>query len=157
MINKVREIKIKLLESENYFLKMRLSRSVLNMVLTFNFLRYLIIGFSTFFMQIILLYFFNQTIGLEKVSANVISTLLSMIFNFLMSNYWTFKAGSSSQGKKLGKYLSLAAFNYIFDTMLAFPFLVMNLGMNQYLAKVVITGFIVAWNYFIYKLWIFKN
>jgi len=73
-----------------------------------------------------------------------------------MSNYWTFKAGSGAKKKKLGRYLVLFTFNYLFDTALAFPILVNSFNVNQYVAKILITGMIVAWNFFLYKLWVFK-
>lgn len=157
MIDKLRNIKIRLISSDQFIFKISIVKKALNLVLTLNFIRYLIIGFSTFFMQIVLLYIFNVTMGIEKVSANVISTLISIIFNFIMSNYYTFKAGSSSKRKKLSKYISLALFNYCFDVIIAFPILTLNLGINQYVAKILITGMIVGWNFFIYKLWVFKN
>lgn len=156
-MDKIRQIRTRLLESDNIFLKQRLIHKALSLILTRNFIRYLIIGFTTFAMQIVLLYLFTQIIGLEKVTGNIFSTLLSVIFNFIMSNYWTFKAGSGAKKKKLSRYLLLFTFNYLFDTILAFPILVNQLLIDQYLAKILITGMIVAWNYFLYKLWVFKD
>ena len=147
----------KILNSDNAILKIGIVRKVLGLVLTGSFIRYLIIGFSTFFLQIALLYLINVTFGIEKVRANIFSTLIAMVYNFLMSNFWTFKAGTKSGGKKIGKYLALAAFNYIFDTVVAFPFLAGTLGINQYLVKVIITAIIISWNFIIYKLWVFKQ
>jgi putative flippase GtrA len=156
-MDKIRKLREKILKSDNALLKFSLVRKALILVLTRNFIRYLIIGFTTFAMQIGLLYVFTQLLGLEKVIGNVFSTLLSVVFNFVMSNYWTFKAGSGAKKKKLGRYLVLFTFNYLFDTALAFPILVTNLNVNEYLAKIIITGMIVAWNYFLYKLWVFKD
>lgn len=157
MREKLIKIREKVLNSKNPILKIKLVNKLLGMVLTASFIRYLIIGFSTFFFQIILLYFISTTLGAEKVKANIVSTLICMVYNFLMSNFWTFKAGTKSGGKKLGKYLGLAAFNYIFDTIFAFPFLAITLGINQYLVKVIITAIVISWNFILYKLWIFKN
>ncbi len=147
----------KILRSDNTLLKISIVRKVLTLVLTGSFIRYLIIGFSTFFLQIALLYFINIPLGLEKIKANIFSTLIAMVYNFSMSNFWTFKAGTKSSGKKIGKYLLLAAFNYVFDTIIAFPFLAGTLGINQYLVKVIITGIVICWNFIIYKLWVFKQ
>lgn len=131
-------------------------KKVLRQWLTMAFLRYLAIGFTTFFLQIGLLYVFTQLFGFDKVPGNIFSTLISMVFNFIASNFWTFKAGNTGKSRKLGKYLSLAVINYIFDTVLAFPLLAITLGFNQYIAKVIVTGMIVMWNYFLYKFWVFK-
>lgn len=155
-MDKIRQLRDRILHSDNVLLKISFIRKALSLVLTRNFIRYLIIGFTTFGMQIGLLYLFTQILAMEKVMGNVFSTLLSVVFNFIMSNYWTFKAGSSAKKKKLGRYLILFTFNYLFDTALAFPLLVNTLNVNQYVAKILITGMIVAWNFFLYKLWVFK-
>ncbi len=157
MKEKLIKIREKVLKSDNPILKINLVNKLLSMTLTASFIRYLIIGFSTFFFQIALLYFINSTLGVEKVRANIFSTLICMVYNFLMSNFWTFKAGTKSSGKKLGKYLGLAAFNYIFDTVFAFPFLSITIGINQYLVKVIITAIVICWNFILYKLWVFKQ
>ncbi|HOY46497.1 MAG TPA: GtrA family protein [Candidatus Dojkabacteria bacterium] len=156
-MDKIKQLRDLILKSENALLRISLVRKALSLILTRNFIRYLIIGFTTFGMQIGLLYLFTQLLGLEKVMGNVFSTLLSVVFNFIMSNYWTFKAGSGAKKKKLGRYLVLFTFNYLFDTALAFPLLVNSFNVNQYIAKIVITGMIVAWNFFLYKLWVFKD
>jgi len=127
-----------------------------NNLINASFIRYLIIGFSTFFLQILFLYIIYQILGVAKEYANIFSSLLCLVFNYLLSNYWTFKAGKDSHTKKLGKYLSLALVNYTFDVVIAFPFLAVTLGVNPYVAKVFITGIIVCWNFFIYKFWVFK-
>jgi putative flippase GtrA len=80
-----------------------------------------------------------------------------MIFNFVFSNFWTFKAGTQKQTAKIGKYLVIATINYLLDTLVVFPFLTGILKMNQYLAKILITALIVMWNFFIYKFWVFKT
>lgn len=132
-------------------------RTLLNHWLTEHFLRYLVIGLSTFALQIVFLFLLTKLTRLKDVEANLISTLLCLVFNFLMSNYWTFRSGSHGQGKKMGKYLIVAAWNYIFDTLLAFPFLTLTINMNPYIAKILITALIVLWNFFIYKFWVFKT
>lgn len=135
-------------------------KKLLSQWLSLSFLKYLLIGFSSFFIQIALLFVFTQIFKMEKVPGNIVSTLLSMIFNFLMSNYWTFKSddkAKASHGSKLIKYLILAVFNYCFDTLLAFPLLAVTWHVNQYISKVIITAMIVMWNFFIYKFWVFKK
>jgi putative flippase GtrA len=126
-------------------------------LITANFLRYLIIGFTTFFLQLFFLFIIYQVFGVAKEYANIFSSLLCLVFNYLSSNFWTFKAGRDSHTKKLGKYLSLAFVNYTFDVVIAFPFLAVTLGVNPYLTKVFITGIIVCWNFFLYKFWVFKT
>jgi putative flippase GtrA len=145
------------LEKYPFLNKNKFTRNLISLLLTANFLRYLFIGFSTFFMQIFLLFVLFQLVGMEKQIANIFSSLLAMIFNYIFSNNWTFKAGSEKHAKKIGKYLILAVFNYTFDVVFAFPFLAVTMMINPYISKVFITAIIVCWNFFIYKFWVFKT
>lgn len=125
--------------------------------LSISFIKYLIVGISTFLLQIFFLYFFTEIAKLDKVLANIFAALIATLYGFYMSNKWSFKNNSKKQGSKLAKFTFLTAFNYAFDTLLAFPLLAVTWGINQYLTKVFITGIVVVWNFFLYKLWIFKS
>jgi len=156
MENKIDTFRINLYKKFKFTQK-GIIHKLIEAVVTASFLRYLIIGFSTFFLQIALLYAISLIFSMQKEYANIVSTLLSMVFNYILSNSWTFKAGKHSHKAKLSKYITLATFNYIFDVVLAFPLLAVTLGLNPYLAKVIVTGLIVCWNFFIYKFWVFKT
>ena len=82
-------------------------------VLTMSFIRYLVIGFASFGMDFGIFYFLDKYSPVKGLTANLISTLITWIFNYLMMNFWTFKAGGQSHGKKMGRYFILATFNYI--------------------------------------------
>jgi len=157
MEQKINRLQTKVFEVMPFLKKNKFSNKLIEILLTAKFFRYLIIGFTTFFIQVGLLFFLIQILGFEKVTANIISSLLSMIFNYTFSNNWTFKAGTGKHKQKIGKYLFLAALNYSFDVFLAFPFLAITLAVNPYIAKVIITGIIVCWNFFIYKFWVFRK
>ena len=125
-------------------------------LVTMNFIRYLIIGFTTLGLDFAFYYLLDKTTHWENIYINMSSTLLSLGFNFYMSNFWTFKAGKKSKMKKMGKYASLALFNYFFTN---FFFFIVNVvfGISAIITKLVATAIIVSWNYFLYKLWIFKS
>ncbi len=124
-------------------------------VIELSLVRYLIIGFSSFFLNVIGLKVSIALTGLPAEQANIISMIFVLVFNFLMSNYWTFRAGGGDKLKKLLKYSSLAFFNYLADIGL-FGLFVTTYDMNHVIAKVIITAMIVSWNFLLYKLWVFK-
>ena len=130
--------------------------ALLEHLLTLNFIRYLIVGFTTFGLDFGLFHIFDTYTPLKGLPANMTTTLMSLSFNFYMSNFWTFKVGGKDKVKKLQRYSILAVFNYIFTNIF---FYVVNVlfGVNAIVTKVIATGIIVCWNYFIYKLWVFKN
>ena len=123
-------------------------------ILENSFIRYLIIGFSTFGIDFGTLYIIIKGSDIEPTIANAISTLIGIIFNFTMSNFWTFKAGKGDKAKKLSKYSMLATFNYFFGVG-AFAVLHDFFDVGSGLSKVIVTGMVVCWNFLIYKFWIF--
>lgn len=141
------------------------------MVLNKTFSRYFVIGVSTVIIDFGLLQILSS-LGMKKVMANLISVLLSVVFNFFMQNYWSFKAGSSNALLKSIKYLSLTAFNYFVNTYGFFlvyeqwkieemlykrlPFMP-DFIPDGFLSKAIITIPIMCWNFFLFKYWVFKN
>jgi len=129
--------------------------TILNHVLTVNFIKYLIIGFSTFGLDFGIFYLLDRFSPIKSIAANIVSTLSSLFFNYYMSNSWTFNAGSHN-GTKLKRYTVLAIINYIFNNA-TFWIVSAHFGVNGLLTKVFITAAIVSWNFFLYKLWVFKT
>lgn len=136
-----------------------------------TFIKYFIIGVSTVSIDFVLFYLFSL-LDLDKVYANAISVLLSMIFNFLMQNYWSFKAGSIDIRNKCIKYIVISSFNYfvnifvfvlLYKNLLVeehiynlFPFL-KSLIPESFIAKGIVTAMIMCWNFFLFKNWVFKT
>jgi len=125
------------------------------LLIEISFIRYLIIGFSAFFLDYGTLKLLSIGFNIDAVYANLVSTFLGLSFAFTFSNYWTFKAGGKNKFKKLTKFGLLSIFNY-FVQVIIFAILVRPFGFNEDLSKVGVTGLIVCWNFFVYKFWIFK-
>ncbi len=134
-----------------------LIKKLLRQWLSVSFLKYVVVGLSAFLFQITLLFVLTAIIKLDKITANIIAALFSTLYSFYLSNKWSFRNNNKKNATKLTKFTMLSIFNYCYDTLLAFPFLAVTLGINQYIVKAIITGTIVIWNFFIYKLWIFKT
>jgi putative flippase GtrA len=118
--------------------------------------RYILIGGITFGIEFAAFWVLLNVIKLDALPANMISLLISFSFNFVMSNYWTFKAGNSQNAQKLVKYLSLVAVNYVLNNAI---FYVINgvLLVSPGLTKVIVTILQTSWTFLIYKFWIFKG
>lgn len=141
------------------------------MVFNKTFPRYFVIGVSTIIIDFGLLQILSG-FGITKVIANIFSVLVSVIFNFFMQNYWSFKAGSSNALLKSIKYLSLTSFNYFVNTYgfflvyekweiedllySRFPF-IPDFIPDGFLSKIIITIPIMCWNFFLFKYWVFKK
>lgn len=147
-MNEIKEI----LKPEN------LKRIIRNPFVAFEFsiVRYLLIGFMTFFLDYGMLKGLIIYFDTDPVIANIISTFLALFFNFTLSNFWTFQAGTDKKAKKIGKYLFLAINNYLIS-VLVFSVLVKSFSLSEDISKVLVTGMVVSWNFLIYKYWVFKN
>lgn len=135
-----------------------------------TFIRYFIIGFLTVTIDFSLMKILSSN-GLDLVYSNIISVLVSIIFNFLMQNYWSFKAGPSNTLIKSIKYITLTTFNYFVNTygffVLYRTFEFENLVYTKmpifsqilpegFVVKIIITGLIMSWNFLLFKYWVFK-
>jgi len=121
-----------------------------------EFIRYLFIGGSTFILDFGIYQIFKSFLNTSEIISNVFSVLLSVLFNFSLTNFWTFKNTDSISAKKLSKYILLATFNYCFNITL-FTLFTQTLHWHDLLSKVIITAIIVSWNFLIYKFWVFKD
>lgn len=130
-------------------------QKILETIVNVAFLKYLLIGFSTYGIDFLLYNLLDSLTSIQDINANIISTFGSLTFNFIMSNFWTFNTGGKNKLTRLKRYTVLVIANYIFGN-LAFYFLYYQLHINDNLTKIITLGCIVSWNYFLYKFWVFK-
>jgi putative flippase GtrA len=115
--------------------------------------RYLLIGFSSAAIELVLFYILYEVLGLYVVAGNITAITVATAFNFIMSYSWTFKSASSLP-RSLGIYLLLFAFNQLFSNF-AIVWLI-GLGLPSMLAKIITMGCIVLWNFVLYRKVVFK-
>lgn len=125
-------------------------------VFKYSFFRYLLIGVTTFVLDFGIFNLLSIKFSTKPIVANLISTFVSLFFNFTMSNFWTFKLGGGQKLQKLSRYAVLAIFNYIFGNIAMYLF-IEHTDLNHNLAKALITLTVVAWNFLLYKKWVFRE
>ena len=116
--------------------------------------RYLITGFSSAAIELSLLYIFRDIVKLSVIGANSIALTIVFWFNFLMNRHWSFKSKSSLK-RQLMMYAVLFVFNLGASDLIMYV-LVMLLGIQYLLAKVIAIGAVVTWNFILYKKVIYK-
>lgn len=130
------------------------SRKTIGLIMSESFGRYLVIGITTFLLDFGIYKLLIWLFEFDEIPANLTSVLLSLLFNFTMSNFWTFKSGRSNQKSKLVKYSMLATFNYIINNAL-FAYIVSTYEVPALMVKVGVTALVVLWNFVLYRFWIF--
>lgn len=119
-------------------------------------LKYLAVGFMTVGLDIGTFALLDSVFGQSPIIANMISTLLAIVFNFLASNYWTFGHRNTPDPGRISAYLIFAGFNYIFGNALL-ALLTLQFSIEALLSKVLVVCLITSYSYFIYKLFIFRE
>lgn len=121
-----------------------------------SFFRYIVIGGSTFLIDFLLLIILHGGFNLNVLVAASISYWVSILYNFLLNRYWSFKIkGNTDLYKHIFLYAALLGFNYLFTiTFLAIT--VNYYHLNYMISKLIAVGFQITWTYLIYKNVIFK-
>ena len=118
-------------------------------------IRYIFVGGTTFLIDLGVLVFGHEVLGLKIAIATTLSYWVSVIYNFSLNRWWTF---SASETKKLHEhallYGCLLAFNYGFTVIFVST---MSHVIYYGLAKVLATGIQIIWTYPLYKYAIFNT
>lgn len=119
-----------------------------------QFLRYLVIGFSTFFLEYGIFLALHDALHVYYLIANTTAYFISFWFNFLLNRCWSFKSTGNLK-RQLMQYLVLFSLNLVATNALMFV-LTDYVGLIPEISKVLVMGAIVCWNFIIYKKIIYK-
>ncbi len=135
-----------------------LKEKVAKTIKTPSFRKYLISGFTAFFVDFIVFrtMYINMNIDLKVSTACGI--IAGFITSFLLQKFWSFKG---SQAKKAHHqvliYATLTIVNTLFTELVIKEFEALGIKHGAELGKVAATGFIVIWNFIIFKLIVFRK
>lgn len=114
---------------------------------------YLVVGFSSAGIELVLFQLLYEFLGLPVEVSNVIAVVTSTTFNFVMNYNVTFKTAKNPV-RSLVLYLLLFAFNTTFSTLTISA--LVSAGLHSMLAKLFTMACIVSWNFILYRKVIFK-
>ncbi len=119
-----------------------------------QFAKYFIVGVSGFALNMTLLIFAKEYLGISAVVATSVIGLFMLVFNFCLNKYWSFKEKSMPH-KQFMRYLILAGGDYFFAilTMYIFHRLI---GWDYRLVNIGTVSAMVSWNFLIYKYWVYR-
>lgn len=110
--------------------------------------RYLIVGFSSAAIELVIFFVLFNLLGINIVIGNIVAITCATTYNFFMSHKWTFKSVSSLP-RSIVLYLILFVWNQLFSSWALLGLI--SLGMHSLLAKTITIGCIAAWNFFLYR------
>lgn len=118
-------------------------------------MRYLLVGGSSFLLDAGLLFLLYEQFDLPLALATSVAFWVAVIYNFVLTKYWTFSNREKDQLKKhIVLYLCLLGFNYLATVWLM---ILLTSILHVVLAKTLIAAAQTLWNYPIYKYFIFKR
>ena len=118
---------------------------------------FLLVGFSVFLIDYILLYILTDIAGIWYLLSATISFIVSTIYNYFMSMRFVFK-GRDDRSKK-NEFTIFFILNLIglgINTLCMYVF-VSKLKMHYMIAKILVTGIVMVWSFISRKLFIEKH
>lgn len=120
-----------------------------------SFMRYLLIGGSTFALDILMLFTLHAKLDVKIAAATSIAYWVSITYNFLLNRYWTFSISEKEDLQKhITSYFLLLVINYFFTVVFVSFF---SHHMSYILAKALAVIIQMTWTYYLYKNYIFTS
>lgn len=120
-----------------------------------QFKRYLATGFFSFGIEYLLFIVLYKILLMEPIPANIIVYASVFWINFLLNRVWSFRS-QSSFFRQLKLYFLLFIFNLLIANVFLMYFISHVIGISPLLSKGIVMGFVVSWNFILYKKVIYK-
>ncbi|MBN2422258.1 glycosyltransferase family 2 protein [Candidatus Woesearchaeota archaeon] len=121
-------------------------------------IKFAIVGFSGVFVNMFFLWFFTESYNLNYMVSSPIAVEISVIWNFLMNNFWTFKSSNTTSNflMKLFKF-HITAFTGFLINYLILIALTEQFGLYYMFSNLI--GIFVAfiWNYLVNVKWTWRE
>jgi putative flippase GtrA len=122
-------------------------------------INYLIFGFLAFVLNYVLYFLFSSAMQMHYMAATALSWVLTVVFAYWTNRTFVFKS-KNKDAQSLGKeFLSFIGARVATEVLeLALMFLMVDcVDLNEYLSKFACQVIVIVANYFLSKLWIFKE
>lgn len=118
-----------------------------------HFVRYALVGGSTFIIDFGILFSLHGKFGLNLAASASVAYWSAIFYNFALNRYWTFDSREKESLKHhITAYFGLLVFNYLFTVTFVS---IVGTYVNYVLAKVMSVIIQITWTYIIYKKYIF--
>ncbi len=122
-------------------------------------MNYLIFGFLAFLLNYVLYYLFSSVLHVHYMAATALSWLLTVVFAYWTNRTFVFKSknkSAQSLGKEFVSFIGARIATEFLELGLMFA-MVTVAGINEYISKFICQVIVILANYFLSKLWIFKE
>jgi putative flippase GtrA len=122
-------------------------------------LMYLFFGGLAFFLSIFLFWFMDSVMHLEAVVNNTIDWIICVAFQFFTNRTWVFDGHVETKGefwKQAGSFTAGRLFTLVVEDLIIYIFIT-RMGFSSMPVKLAATFIVIALNYVISKLIVFKK
>lgn len=117
---------------------------------------YVVFGTFTFFVNIIVYFFFKDLLGVNYIISNILAWFFSVLFAYVTNRIWVFESKSPDILKEMSLFFGGRIFSGVVDTALMYLFIdVMTIG--DTISKIVVQIIVIILNYVFSKLIVFKD
>ncbi len=120
-----------------------------------QFVRYAIVGCSSFIIDYGLFYILYTFFGWWYLAATALSQIIAISYNFTLNKQWSFSAQGNTH-KQIARYMILQTWNYLISIGVLF-LLVHYVSLDPRIAKIVVVGIVVTWNFLAYKFFVYRS
>lgn len=120
-----------------------------------QFIRYFVIGIGAVILDVGSLHLLNKYLSLNPTLAVAINGLFIFNYVFFLNKYWVFKSTGITH-KQVVRFFILSGANYLVAIIWMHIFNG-QLGFNALLVRLTNIALSVAWNFLLYKGWVYKH
>ncbi len=116
---------------------------------------YVFFGTLTFFVNVIVYFFFEDILNVNYIVSNILAWFFSVLFAYVTNRIWVFESKSQNILKEMSLFFGGRIFSGAVDTFLMYLFIDVLL-IGDVISKFVVQVIVVILNYIFSKLIVFK-
>lgn len=120
-----------------------------------QFIKYVVVGISGLILDLGLLALCSKIFGWNPTLSLVFSQIIVLGYNFSLNKYWSF-ANKAMPHRQVLRYVILAGMNYVISLIIMYIFNE-RWGYEELLVRLATIALMVAWNFFLYKYWVYRD
>ncbi|WP_298523210.1 GtrA family protein [uncultured Methanobrevibacter sp.] len=112
-----------------------------------QFFRYLFVGGFAFLVDFFLLYFFSDVCGIYYLISAILSFVISLIVNYILSTHWVFnKSQIDNRFVEFNIFALIGIVGLIFTELFLYLFTDI-IGLYYLISKIITTAIVMFWNF----------
>jgi putative flippase GtrA len=118
--------------------------------------RFVVLGVASVIAELALLMLFNDGFDLEIMMANRFAFAIVLVANYWLSRVWVFGSGAMNSGVEFLVFLLVSLVGLGINEVMM-PYLIDHIALDKRLAKILTIGLVVAWNFTMKRMVVFKK